>query len=61
MNDQLRERVEEKHGPINEQDVPKTPKELQKLAREDPDRFNALYEAGRIDPAALGASKEKDR
>ena len=53
MTDDLRERVEAKHGPLREQEVPKSPEELRDLVREDPDRFNALYEGGFIDPATI--------
>lgn len=53
MPDTLRERVEAKHGPIHEQEVPTDFDGLLKLVNNDPDRFNALWEAGRIDPASL--------
>lgn len=44
----LREQVEARHGPIHEQDVPTTTQGVADLARRDPDRFNALLEAGRL-------------
>ena len=58
MSDDLRERVEAKHGPIHEQEIPTDPVELLALLRDDPDRFNALFEAGRIDPASLIPKKK---
>lgn len=56
----LRGRVEEKHGPLREQEVPDNPDGLVELAKSDPDRFNALYEGGCIPREALAPRKEDD-
>ena len=56
----LRERVEAKHGPIAQLEVPTDPDKLAELAGADPDVFNALVEADRIPAEALGASKEEE-
>ncbi len=56
----LRDRVEAKYGPIVDQEVPTDPAELTELAESDPERFNALWEAGRVPAEALGQSKEEE-
>ena len=56
----LRERVEAKHGPIAEIEVPTDPAELAELAGADPDKFNAIWESGRIPAEALGADTEEE-
>lgn len=57
---QQRERVEARHGPIHEIPVPASRDEAIKLAREDEDVFNALVDSGRL-PAGLFAAADDER
>ena len=55
----MRERVEARSGPIDQQEVPSKPEHILRLMRDDPDRFNVLLDAGRIDPANIKPVKKK--
>lgn len=47
---------------LEESEPVTSPQEARRLAREEPDRFNELFEAGLIDPAALSdPGKKEDR
>ena len=59
IDDALRKRVEARAGPVHEQPVPSDPDDIRRLMLDDPDRFNVLLEAGRIDPANVKPVKKK--
>jgi hypothetical protein len=40
--------------------APLSPEDVKRMAREDPDGFNRLYEAGKIPAEALGAPTKKE-
>ena len=57
---ELRDRVELRLGPLAKIEAPSTAEEAAQLARTDSDLFDALFEAGRIGPDALGAKGGDD-
>ena len=57
----LRTEVEARVGPLREVEAPKSRAEAQKMAREDPDLFDALWYARMIPASALGGDKKGGR
>ena len=50
----LRARVEHEHGALRDMTPPQNPREAAQLAKDAPDVFDALFEAGMIPRSALG-------